>query len=139
MRLLFDSSVFISFLNEKDIFHKETVKFIEILSEENDIVIVVPVTVFLETVNILYKMNIDYKDQQFFEIFKRYQTVDLTFESSYSIISFFKKLNLKTNDAIIATISKITASTLITWDQKLKKEASNLVEVYTPEEVLKKL
>lgn len=139
MKFLLDSSVFIAFFKEEDLFHKETFKLIEILSEEDDVVIVVPVIIFLETVNILNKITSGFKSRQIFEIFKRYETIDLTLESSKSIIRFFKDLNLKTSDATIVATSKITFSTLITWDKKLQKEARKIVETLTPKEFLEKI
>ncbi|OGD84483.1 hypothetical protein A2696_01340 [Candidatus Curtissbacteria bacterium RIFCSPHIGHO2_01_FULL_41_13] len=138
MWLLIDSSVFVAFFKKDDIFHKVSVKFIERLSQKSDVVIVVPIIVFLETANILNKKPSKFNSRLILDIFNRYETVNLTFGDANLIIGVFQIINLKTSDAIVVSVAKLTDTTLITWDQKLQKEARKIVETFTPQEFLKK-
>ena len=87
----------------------------------------------LETANIL-KTSIS----DTFLIFKDSLVVDLDLDLVREIIPFFKKINLKTSDAVIAAAAKIFKTDLISWDKKLVKESRKLVKAYTPTEYLEK-
>lgn len=137
MKLLIDSAVFIAHFNDKDIFHKNTVKLLESLLKIEELVIVVPVLVFLEVVNVLNKTIGKFDELKLFDIFKYYEVSDLDFEFAKMLIPFFKQLNLKTSDAIIVATAKLTDATLITWDEKLKKEAGKFIKTLTPTEFLR--
>lgn len=138
MRLLLDSSIFISFFNDEDILHNETTKLIKTLLEEKELVIIIPVLIFLEVANTITKKTGKFNERQLFKIFGFYETIDLDLEFASSLIPMFKELNLKTSDAIIAATAKLTASWLITWDQKLQKAAQKIVTTQTPIEFLHK-
>lgn len=137
MKLLIDSAVFIAHFNDKDIFHKNTVKLLESLLKIEELVIVVPVLVFLEVVNVLNKTIGKFDELKLFDIFKYYEVSDLDFEFAKMLIPFFKQLNLKTSDAIIVATAKLTDATIITWDEKLKKEAGKFIKTLTPTEFLR--
>jgi predicted nucleic acid-binding protein len=132
MRILFDSSVFVAFFNKNDIFHKDTVNFIHALIVKEEIVVILPVLVFLEVTNTLSKKAIKFSSEALFDIFDKYEKLDLNYETAKYLVSIFKKVTLKTSDAIIFAIAKLTDAMLITWDEKFKKEAKKLIEVQTP-------
>ena len=130
--LLLDSSVYISSLSKKDIFHRETKEFTSLLKDE-EIEIISPILVVLEVANILQKSAI-----RILSLFEESLVVDLNWNFGKQIIPFFKKVNLKTSDAIIVAVAKIYKAQLISWDKKLIRESKKLVQAYTPQEYLKK-
>ena len=130
--LLLDASVYIASLKSKDIFYKQTRKFLLSLQGKMP-EIITPSLVMLETANIL-KTSIS----DTFLIFKDSLVVDLDLDLVREIIPFFKKINLKTSDAVIAAAAKIFKTDLISWDKKLVKESRKLVKAYTPTEYLEK-
>lgn len=133
MRILVDSSVFIAFFNQSDIFHDTTVELFEKLSEDKDKINVVPVIVLFEVMNVLHKRAGEFDERKVFQLLTSYETIDLTFDMAQSFLSFFKEVDLRTSDAIVAAVAKLTGSTLITWDERLIKAAKNLISVQTPE------
>lgn len=136
MRILVDSSVFIAFFNQSDIFHAATVSLFEKLSEDKDKTNVMPIIVLFEVINVLHKRIKDFDERKMFQLLSSYETIDLTFDTAQSFLDFFKEVELKTSDAVVAAVAKLTDSTLITWDERLKKATENLISVQTPEEFL---
>lgn len=133
MRILVDSSVFIAFFNQSDIFHATTMALFEKLSEDKDKTNVVPIIVLFEVMNVLHKRVGEFDERKVFQLLTSYETIDLTFDMAQSFLTVFKKVDLKTSDAIVAAVAKLTGSTLITWDERLIKAAKNLISVQTPE------
>lgn len=131
--LLFDSSVYISVLNPKDIFYHQTQKFTLELRKKSGVEIIIPALVLLEVANIS-KRSVE----QILFLFKDSLLIDLDLSLSREIIPIFKKVNLKTSDAIITAIAKIYKAELISWDKKLLKEAKKLTKAFTPLEYLRK-
>ena len=138
MKLLIDSSVFIAFFNDADVFHKESVVFFEKLLEDKNIIIVLPILVFLEAANVLQKKISSFNEEKLLEAFSKYEKVDLSFDSSREYLLLFNQLHLKTSDAIIAACAKLTNAALVTWDEKLVKEAKKFVDIQTPKTFLNK-
>ena len=136
MRILFDSSVFVAFFNKNDIFHKDTVNFIHALIDKEEIVVILPVLVFLEVTNTLSKKAIKFSSEALFDIFDKYENLDLNYDTAKYLISIFKKVTLKTSDAIILGTAMINDAMLITWDEKFLKEARRFVEIQTPKTFL---
>lgn len=139
MKVLIDSSVYIAFFKDTDVFHKESVTFIEKLSEDKDVLIVLPILVFLEITNVLYKSRGSVGEEKLLNSFNKYEKIDLNFKSAADFLLLFKKINLKTSDAIIASIAKMENATLVTWDEKLVKEAKKIVNAQTPKTFLSKI
>lgn len=135
MKLLIDSSVFIAFFNDADVFHKESVVFFEKLLKNKNAINVLPILVFLEMANVLRKKIGAFNKEKLLEAFNNYEKVDLNFESAADFILLFKKINLRTSDAIIASCAKMEDSILITWDKKLIKEAKKFTNVQTPTDI----
>lgn len=138
MKLLIDSSVYIAFFKDSDFFHKESVALIEKLSEDKKVSIVLPILVFLEILNVLYKKLGAFDEKKLLNSFNKYEKVDLDFESAVDFMLLFKKVNLRTSDAIIAACAKMEDATLVTWDEELVKEAKKLVSTQTPKTLLNK-
>lgn len=138
MKLLLDSSVYIAFFKDNDVFHKESVTFIEKLSKDKSVSIVLPVLVFLEIANVLYKNRTFFDEKKLLKSFNKYEKVNLNFESAKDFMSLFKKIDLRTADAIIAASAKMEDATLVTWDEKLVKKAKKLANVQTPTAFLNK-
>ena len=132
MKLLIDSSVYIAFLKNSDVFHKESVTFIEKLSEDKNVSIVLPILVFLEIVNVLYKKLSSFDEKKLLSSYSKYEKVDLNFESTTNFMLLFKKVHLKTSDAIITACAKMKDAILVTWDERLIKEAKKIVNTQTP-------
>lgn len=138
MRILVDSSVLVSFFNDLDYHHSDAVNFVNTILKQEKLVIIMPVIVFLEVTHVLYRHLGSFDESTIFYLFEKYEKIDLNFTLASGILPFLKKINLKTSDAIISAIAKMTGTTLITWDKKLQKEAQKLVEVLTPKEFLRK-
>jgi predicted nucleic acid-binding protein len=138
MKILFDSSVLIAFFNRDDIFHKDTINFINGLIERKEIIVVLPIIVFLEVTNVLSKKATKFNAEALFDIFDTYEKLDLNFETAKSLIPIFKQVHLKTSDAIILGTAIFNDAMLITWDEQLKKQAKKFVDTQTPKEFLVK-
>lgn len=138
MKILLDSSVFISFLNDADVLHDNTTALFRTLLQDKELVVITPVLVFLEVAHILHKQLNDFDEASVLTIFERYEKIDLDFPLALKIIPFLKKINLKTSDSILITVAKLTKATLITWDKKLEKEAKKFVDTQTPKTFLGK-
>lgn len=138
MRILLDSSVFISFLNDTDVLHNNTTALFRTLLQDKEVVIITPVLVFLEVAHILHKQLNDFDEASVLTIFERYEKIDIDFPLALKIIPFLKKINLKTSDAILITVAKLTEAILVTWDKKLEKQAKKLVNAQTPKTFLNK-
>lgn len=138
MKLLIDSSVFIAFLNDADIFHEASVVFLQRLSEDKNIAVVLPILVFLEVANVLNRKIGAFDEERLLQSFNKYEKIDLHFDSSKDLLSLFKLVNMKTSDAIIFATAKLTVATLITWDEKFQKEAKKFVKIQTPKTFLSK-
>ena len=134
MRILVDSSVFISFFNETDVFYKETIKLINKLAKDRTVELILPILVFLEVVYVLQKQLKKFDEEKIMRIFIASRSVELTYNLAKEILPIMRNINLKTSDAIIVATAKLTDAILITWDQKLKKEAAKLVKTKTPQE-----
>jgi len=139
MKTLFDSSVLIAFFNRDDIFHKDTVNFINELIEHKEVIVILPVIVFLEVTNVLSKKATKFNAEALFDIFDTYEKLDLNFETAKSLIPIFKQVHLKTSDAIIFASAKLEDATIITWDEQFQKEAKRLVDIQTPKTFLNKV
>ena len=138
MKLLIDSSVFIAFFSDTDVFHKSSLTFFQKLSKDENIIIVLPVLVFLEVVNVLCKKMVKFEEERLLRAFNDYEKVDLLFDSAVAFFSLFKQVNLKTSDAIILACAKIAGATLVTWDEKFRKQAKKFVPAQTPKGFLLK-
>lgn len=134
---ILDSSVYISYLNPKDALHDHTKKFINFITSP-DINFLVPIIVFLEVGNVLQKTSPKFKNEDLIRFFEDHTIVNLDLELAKQLLVFFKDFRLKTSDAIIAACAKLTESTLVTWDEKLLKEAKKLANVQTPTALLNK-
>ena len=131
MKLVLDSSVFISYLNENDIFFDSTTAFIDYLVEKQEI-ITIPVIVFLEVANVLTRNNRDFKEEHMLSVFSKYEMIDINLHFARFLLPLFKNFHLKTSDAIILGSTILNEAILITWDEKFKKEAKKLIDVQTP-------
>lgn len=135
MRLILDSSVFISFFNDTDVFHRKTEAFLKKIIKKQGLVIILPVLIFLEILHILYKQLSKFDEKTVFTIFSKYEKVDISFTLVPQILPLLKELDLKTSDAIIVALTKLFDATLITWDKKIINQAKEVIKVKTPPEI----
>ena len=127
--LLLDSSIYISNLNESDQFHLKTRDFIQKLEKQlEEIEIIVPILIILEVANVLKKTP-----EEILTFFADSKIIEFNLDLVQKIIPFFKSINLKTSDAVVAGTAKIYGAELVSWDMKLIKEAKKLVKAYTPD------
>lgn len=130
-----DSSVYISYLNPKDVLHVETKKFIDNLTS-SDVNFIVPIIVFLEVGNVLQKISPKFRDEDLIRFFEDHTVVNLDLELAKKLLPIFKEFNLKTSDVIIAACAKINEATLVTWDEKFRKQAEKFLPSQTPKTFL---
>lgn len=133
--LILDSSVYISYLNPKDVLHIETKKFIDRITSPN-VNFIVPIIVFLEVGNVLQKILTKFKNEDLMRFFDDHTIVNLDLQQAYELLAIFKNFNLKTSDAIILGTAILNKATLITWDEKFQKEAKKFVDTQTPKTFL---
>lgn len=128
---ILDSSVYISYLNPQDSLHEKTKKFINLITSP-DIDFVVPIIVFLEVGNVLQKILPQFQNQHLIRFFENHTIINLDIELAKQLLIIFKDFNLKTSDAIVTACAKLTDAILVTWDEKLIREAKKLVNAQTP-------
>jgi predicted nucleic acid-binding protein len=128
---ILDSSVYISYLNPKDVLHIETKRFINKITSP-DINFIVPIIVFLEVGNVLQKILPKFRNEDLIRFFEDHTIVSLDLQQAYELLAIFKNFNLKTSDAIILGTAILNNARLITWDEKFKKGAKKLLDVQTP-------
>ena len=132
---ILDSSVYISYLNPKDALHAKTKKFINSVTSP-DVNFAVPIIVFLEVGNVLQKILPKFTNKDLIKFFEEHTFINLDLELAEQLLVIFKNFDLKTSDGIIAACAKMENATLVTWDEKLIKEAKKFVPVQTPKEFL---
>lgn len=103
-----------------------------------DINFIVPIIVFLEVGNVLQKILPKFRNEDLIRFFEDHAIVNLDLQQAYELLGIFKNFNLKTSDAVILGSAILNNAILITWDEKLVKEAKKLVNVQTPTAFLKK-
>lgn len=136
MTIVLDSSVLVSFLNEDDIFYVATSKFIKQLLRNKEIIIIIPIIILLEVANVLGRKKRDFKESYILSIFQRYEILDINLNFARNLMPLFRQIYLKTSDAIILGTAIMNNAILITWDQKLIKEAKRLINAQTPKTFL---
>lgn len=139
MKIVLDSSVLVSFLNEDDIFYVDTSKFIKQLLRNKEIIIIIPIIILLEVANVLGRKKRDFKEGYIFSIFQRYQILDIDLSFARNLLPLFRQIYLKTSDAIIVGATIMNKATLVTWDEKLVKEAKKFANAQTPKTFLNKI
>lgn len=128
---ILDSSVYISYLNPQDELQEETKKFINFITSP-DINFVVPIIVFLEVGNVLQKILPQFRNEDLIRFFEDHTIINLDLELAKQLLVIFKDFNLKTSDSIIAACAKMGNATLITWDEKFRKQAKKFVDIQNP-------
>jgi len=134
---ILDSSVYISYLNPLDTLHTKTKNFINSITSP-DIDFIVPIIVFLEVGNVLQKILPQFRNDDLLRFFEDHTIINLDIELAQQMLTIFKHFNLKTSDAIIVACSKMENATLVTWDEKLLKEAKKVADTQTPKTFLSK-
>lgn len=85
----------------------------------------------------MQKQFANFRETQINKISRSSTIIEITYLLTQNILPIMKSVDLKTSDAIIASIAKLTDSVLITWDKKLQKESQEFVETLTPEEFIR--
>lgn len=138
MKLVIDSSVFISHLGQNDTFTSISKRLFQILLEQKH-TIVIPTIVVAETLTILKKQK-QSNLKAIYNTFNNFDLIDLDkkFLDKYVDLLITKGSDMKTSDFIIAATAKFTKSTLITWDQKIIKSAKRICLTLTPKQYIEK-
>ena len=134
-RFILDSSVYISYLNPKDVLHTETKRFINKITSPG-VNFIVPIIVFLEVGNVLQKILPKFRNENLVRFFEDHTIIRLDLQQAYELLTTFKNFNLKTSDAIILGTAILNNATLITWDEQFQKEAKKSVDTQTPKTFL---
>lgn len=133
MRLLVDSSVFLSALLETDVHYADSKEFFGYLKErEVEISLVIPATVILEITNVLVKLGHPAEAGYLPRRFPTLETIAIDDEFAARAVPVLERVRLKTADAIIAIAAFLEKATLISWDKKLLAEAGKIVPSATP-------
>lgn len=134
MRLVIDSSVFVSSLGIDDEFTKTSRLFFRKIINEQ---VFVPSLVVAETLTIVGKQ----KKKSVASLLRYFYSLILI-PLNQEFLNYFAKhlpttTSLKTNDFIIAITAKMHKALLITWDSKLLSSAGKICQVLTPGDYLK--
>jgi predicted nucleic acid-binding protein len=127
-KILFDSSVWISFFLEKDVHHEKAVKLIFNLTNKNnyETEILIPEIILAEILNTLSKFeSVDFANHvynQFLEL----QQIRIVFGEKNFWLEYFPQIagkeNLKTADAIILAYANfLMVDEFVSFDKKLSK------------------
>lgn len=130
MKLIVDSSVFISSLGANDIYSRPSREFFARISEHQ---ISLPTLVVAEILVGIKKQNA----KNMSEIYRHltsFQFISLDQDFLGRFFSLLpKELHLKTSDLVIAVTTKLYEATLITWDKKLLLFAASICPVKRPD------
>lgn len=137
-RLTIDSSVFISALNIKDKFHRQSRKFFAAL-EEMEVEIIIPATVILEVFNILLKAGKKKAAEEAVSTLLDFTVVEIDSDFLIDALPNFEKFALKTADATIAVTSLYYQTILVSWDRRPIKEVKKVHQALSPAEFLASL
>jgi predicted nucleic acid-binding protein len=137
--IVIDSSVYLSVLNEQETHHATSRKFWDrVTNSSSKYSIIFPRLVYIEIGNRLF--NRVHRYDELFETQQRILTapnsriseLDESIWLTAEMIQYH--CHLKTSDMLVAATAYETASTLVSWDQQLLKEANKVVPVATPGE-----
>lgn len=116
IKLVIDSSVFISSLGVDDVYTKESRAFFKRISLGFEIYL--PSVVLAEVLVILRKQGI--KSVELFDHLSVFNSIPLDKAFLASATKFLRgKILLKTADFVIASAAKLVGATLVTWDKEL--------------------
>ena len=132
--LTIDSSVFLSSLLERDSYHTTSLAFFSYVEKESAST-TLPMIVVLEIANILQKNGKDPRDA--LASLMGFTILSHDLGSIEESVTVFKRLHLKTSDALVVWCAYVSESTLISWDKQLIRQAQKLVEATTPTDFLK--
>ncbi|MEK7648549.1 MAG: PIN domain-containing protein [Patescibacteria group bacterium] len=134
--LTIDSSVFLSSLLERDHYHQTSLAFFSHI-HQHPYITTLPMIVVLEIANILSKYNKDPRPA--IESLMALTILPHDQSTIEEAITIFKRLHLKTSDALVVWCAYVSESTLISWDKQLIRQAQKLIEASTPSDFLKKM
>ena len=133
--LTIDSSVFIAALNPLDTFTEHSRQlFAKAAASEWEIIL--PTIVVCEVANVLIRQDREMRVFDIISYLEPFAWIDLDMDEVLSSVKIFSRFQLKTSDAIVATIALRYRSTLLTWDEQLLKESAKHMPAYTPSDFL---
>jgi predicted nucleic acid-binding protein len=130
-RLTIDSSVFLSSWQTNEVSHQHSLAFFNTLNN-TPVKIAVPDLAIFELSNVLTRIGLNCRP--YLDIFddEWIELVPLSEELHTLFVKLASKAALKTSDLIFCATAKLTHSTLISWDRRLLREASKVVNALTP-------
>lgn len=139
MKIVIDSSVYISHFGNADYFTEKSKGFFRRLASSN-CNIIAPSLVVAETMVVLGKQ----KDNNLPEIYKfimALQVEPLDRQFLDLVKNKIAEYNpaLKTADFLIALTAKQHSAVLLTWDKRLLSQGKSICEVMTPEEFVESI
>ncbi len=121
---ILDSSVWVSFFNDKDVHHKWALFLVEDIME-NQSTVIIPEIILIETLYNLQKLVPSQQLQHFKDYWKENDLIAFYFGGLDFYFDYApelgKEIKLKTHDFIIYAYSRFFDAELITFDKKLKK------------------
>ncbi|MFH1564564.1 MAG: PIN domain-containing protein [bacterium] len=139
MLILIDSSVYLSSLIKEEKYHLNSVNFFTALEKKGNFKIVVPQIVLYEVLNKIAQLSSGVNLLSIYQSFMESKEMNLFyFDSKFNqfYLDSLNKFILKTSDLLIAITALYHQCPLISWDQKLLKQADKKFDVYTPKQYL---
>ncbi len=135
-----DTSVFISLLIDKEPHHASAISLWDDFEGQLKPVLLFPRIVVIELMNKYYQitheaLSMNAIQEMIHSMGGAFQ-MDMDEELHDLASQLIPELSLKTSDLIIVAHAKLAQATLLTWDKRMIREASKIVKVMTPEELL---
>ena len=139
MKLVIDSSVFISHLGKNDEFTSGSKLFFTTIFEQKE-ELVIPTLVIAEILTILSQQN-HTNLKLIYNTFNDFNIIDISsnFLEKFVDLLIKKHPSMKTSDLVIAATAKFNDSTLITWDRKILKPAKLICPTFTPKQYIEEI
>lgn len=135
-----DSSVFLSLMIREENEHIITQQAWSKISSQLKGIVLFPRIVVLEMTNRYHQisgrvLHMNHIHEIIQDMGGAFQ-MDMDDELHDVTCELIPKLSLKTSDLIIVAHAKLAGATLLTWDKRMIREASKVIPVMTPEDLL---
>ncbi len=138
MKIVIDTNIFVSSLDEKDIFYSECYPIFEKLLD-SEIEAICPLIILVETICAI-RRRINNTDITF-EIYKNLidlpsiKWLEITMDMAGQVCLWGNKTGLKGGDAIILHVAHSYNIPLLTMDKEIKIKAPKDILIYTPVDI----
>lgn len=144
MKLVIDSSVFLSALNPSESGSRTSRQLFALLKQSRKVELtILPMIVPIEVANILLQTGelfLHFEGfEAFYKHFKQYVLLDINLPFMRKLLPQLNYFKLRTNDAIVSATALLYDASIISWDKQLVRAASPFMPAFTPDEFIKEI